>query len=180
MAPKCAIAAMPPPCLKLINAMADMGVEVSLEGSRVCVDGRGKGMLINAFHAYQRQHHNWWPATLYVKYSKLPCQGRNDDSRRRYLPAEPFIRRFSSGRPEEVRRGCGRQLCRECRARQARHLLELREGPQRVRSQSASGCQGVAGRRRRHQQGTDYHHHPHMFHVSHAREELKPSVWVLR
>ena len=81
MAPKCAIVALPRPCVNLKNSMTEMGVEVSMEGLRGC-----EAALVNkAFNAYHRQLQNWWPETLLIRYNDLEHQGGHDDARRQCL-----------------------------------------------------------------------------------------------
>eukprot|EP00959_Pyramimonas_sp_CCMP1952_P290659 6079598-Pyramimonas_sp.AAC.1 len=66
MPPKIAIAALPPPCLALKEAMSGMGLEVNLAGLRGYKDAQGDLRDRNAFNAYHRQLANWWPHTLLI------------------------------------------------------------------------------------------------------------------
>eukprot|EP00959_Pyramimonas_sp_CCMP1952_P414175 8677772-Pyramimonas_sp.AAC.1 len=59
---------------------------VSVESSRRCASG----VVLSAFNAYRRQLHNWWPDTLYAKYSDM-----DDHGKRQCLVA--FLRNPASG-----------------------------------------------------------------------------------
>ena len=97
MPPKIDIGQLPPPCVKLKNALTEMGDDVSLEGLRGC-----EGPLIrNAFDAYHRQLKNWWPETLYMRYNELPHPGTNDDSRRRQCLVAYLLNPSSGGFPAD-------------------------------------------------------------------------------
>ena len=86
MPPKVAVDALPPPCLAMKTAMVQMGGEVSVETSRRCANG----VVQSALNAYRRQLSNWWPDTLYAKYSEM-----NDDGKRQCLVA--YLRNPASG-----------------------------------------------------------------------------------
>ena len=86
MPPKIAVDALPPPCLAMKTAMVQMGGEVSVETSRRCANG----VVQSALNAYRRQLNNWWPDTLYARYSEM-----SDDGKRQCLVA--YLQNPASG-----------------------------------------------------------------------------------
>ena len=124
MPPEIAMDALPPPCLAMKNAMVLMGGEVSVESSRRCASG----VVLSAFNAYRRQLQNWWPDTLYVRYSKM-----SDDGKRQCLVA--YLQNPASGgfprRLVQATAAARQRRFGEC-ARPAARLLTRRPPQQRL------------------------------------------------